>query len=210
MFHPWLNGEWWPSVSLHDTWQEKSAMINTYKPCTPRAVECTSWDAAPACQSLCIHFFSRWFPGSSVSGPRHMSHHSWPGDDYRNIQRAFGAWSQHCGRKRHTLGKFLEVQYIHWHRVRYLALLWPRVTSMKDSFFLTCKYMNYCYYYHYNHCYLVNWYTKCTSVTPVPKFRLGFILTMFTSTHNFFKNWPQRSVFTCMMDLSLFSTFDGH
>lgn len=109
--------------------------------------------ASPTCQSFCVQSFSRWFPGSSVSGPCHMSHYSRPRNDYRNIQGTFRAWSQHRGRKRHTLGKFLEVKYICWHRVHCwvlgVSLLWKTVH---------CTYMNYCY--HDRHYYLVDCYIK--------------------------------------------------
>lgn len=78
-------------------------------------MECASWAASPTCQSFHVQSSSRWSPGSSVSGPCHVSHCSRPGNDHRNIQGTLRARSEHCGRKRHTLGKFLEVKYIHCH-----------------------------------------------------------------------------------------------
>lgn len=143
-------GEWAgvTHLPLHGAWQEWSEMINM-----ARAVECAGGAASPTCQSFCVQSFSRWFPGSSVSGPCHMSHYSRPRNDYRNIQGTFRAWSQHRGRKRHTLGKFLEVKYICWHRVHCwvlgVSLLWKTVHR---------TYMNYCY--HDRHYYLVDCYIK--------------------------------------------------
>lgn len=87
--------------------------------------------ASPPCVSFCVSSFSRWFPGPSVSGPCHVPHCSWPGNDYRNIQGTFRSWSQHCGRKRHPFGKFLEVKYIRCHRVR----CWAFITSVEDLAF---------------------------------------------------------------------------
>lgn len=98
------------------------------------SMECATWASPPTCQSFCVQSFSRWFPGSSVRGPCHVSHRPWPGNDYRNIQGTFRAWSQHCGRKRHTLGKFLDVNYICCH-TWFGASLWPCVTVWNSWFF---------------------------------------------------------------------------